>query len=281
MQIDHAVATRVGVAKLMATKLKITGVKNRRRRRALTALERSERHERLVGRTRRVGPAQGAIQQGLIGRFAVELPHLRIDPVGEQVWVKAWLADKSEHFAVTRINCHQRTAPLAKQFFDQLLQAKVDRQHDRRAWDRRPPRKRPHWAATGRNLDLLVPGAAVQHLFVAQFNPDLADLRRTDVLPGDFSLLEARLVGLGNAPDVPNQVRRGLAQRITAKQARPHFNARQMKAVGGQCRHLFVVQARLQWDRFGRLGVLVEPAKATPVFDCDFDQAGDLIDRLL
>ena len=88
----------------------------------------AERHERLEGRARRIGAAQRAVDQRLVGRIVELVPVLRVDAVDEQVRVEAGLGDEREHVAVARLDRDQRAAPVAERGLGDLLQLEVERQ---------------------------------------------------------------------------------------------------------------------------------------------------------
>ena len=131
VKVDRAITAGVRIAKFMPAKLEIARIVDSRTRRALAAVERSQRHEGLVSRAGRVGPAQRPVQQWLVGRLGVALPDLGIDAIRKKIWIKGGFADKCQNLTISWINCDQGTTALAEHVFDEFLQAQIDRQHHR------------------------------------------------------------------------------------------------------------------------------------------------------
>ena len=130
--------------------------------RALAGLQRRHRHEGLVGRARRIGAAQGPVEQRLVDRLVERLPVLVIDAVDEQVGVEGGLAHQGQHLAGLGVERDQCAAAVAVQVLDQLLQPDVDRQHHGVAGRRRIARELAHRPPAGRGLDRVDTGDAMQ-----------------------------------------------------------------------------------------------------------------------
>ena len=162
VHVDRAVAAFLVVAEAVVAELEVARIGDRLLRRALAERQRRHRHERLVGRARRIGAAQRPVEQRLVERLVQRLPVLDVDAVDEQVRVEVRLADEGEDLAVARIDRHQRAAPVAEQLLDHRLQPDVDRQHQRVAGRRRAGAQAPHRVAAGAHLHLLEAGGAVQ-----------------------------------------------------------------------------------------------------------------------
>ena len=227
--VHDAAALVLRAAEAVAAEHEEAGVVDQRRRRALAGVQRRHRHEGLVGRARRVGAAQRAVQQRLVDAFVELAPALDVDAVDEQVGVEGGLADEGQHLAVARVDGHQRAAALAEQLFDQRLQADVDGQHQRVARRRRVAPQPAHRTAAGAGLDFFEAGAAVQLALVALLEAELADVLGALVvgLVVVVPVFHRLLLGLVDAADVAQQVAAHLAQRVAAEQPRLDLHARE------------------------------------------------------
>ena len=68
----------------MIAKHEKSGVVNRVFWLSQTRLEGGNRHKRFIGRARRIGAAQGSIQERLIGRVIQSIPGQGINPIDKQ-----------------------------------------------------------------------------------------------------------------------------------------------------------------------------------------------------
>ncbi len=231
---------------------------------AQTQLQRRQAHEGLVGRARRVGAAQGAVEQRPVDRLVERAPALHVDAVDEQVGVEGGHADKGQHLAVARIDRHQGTAAGAKHLFDQSLQADVYRQNDVVARLRRCVGEHAHGASTGRGLDPLVPGHSVQHRFKALLDTRSADVIGAAVVGPHLlrPLGHALFVALVDAGDVAQHVAGRRAQRVVANQARAHLDAGKAKTLRRKACHFNFRQTAANRQRIKTVRLLQQPTKA-------------------
>ena len=279
VEVDHAVAARLGVAKAPAAELEVARVVDCAARGALAQLERGERHVRLEGRAGRVHAGNGAVVQGLVGRVVEFGPALRIDTVDEQVRIEPRLRDEGEHAATRRLDRHQRAAALAVELLD-LLQRHVERERDVVARLRGRARQRRQLAAPrGVDLDALEAGSAVQLVLVARLDPRLADVIRAAVIRVDAVLLEARLVGLVDAAHVAEGVRGDIAVGILAEQPTFDLDALEAIAVRGKLGHLLVAEASADRQALGVARLRHQLLEQSAVARRDLDQLGELVDR--
>ena len=90
---------------------------------------------------------------------------------------------------------------------------------------------------------------------VALLQPQLADVGAAGIVGGPLGPRQHVVVGVGDAPDVADDVRSGGAQRVVAVRPRLDLQTIEAEAHGGQAGSLLVGQAGL--ERNGAVGVLV------------------------
>ena len=113
---------------------------------------------------------------------AQDLSTLRVGVVrGEGVRVEGGAGGHRQDPPGGRLDRDQRTLALAIPGFDQELQPRIDGQLEVVAAVRIDPRQRADRPAAGRHLDFLDAGFAVQFVFVAQFQAQLADVGRAGI----------------------------------------------------------------------------------------------------
>ena len=266
------------VAELVVAEPEVAGVGDGLLRRAPAGAERGQRHERLVGRARRIGAAQRAVEQRLVGRLVERLPVLVVDAVDEQVGVEVGLADEGQHLAVPRIDGHQRAAALAEHLLDQRLQLDVDRHRHRAARPGRAAAQAAHGAAVGAGLHLLEAGGAVQFGLVALLDAELADVVGAAVVGGVLRIVDGGLLALVDAADVADQVARRVAERIVAEQPRLHLDAREAEALRGEAGDLLLGQLGADRQRVEALAFLQQPPEAPAVARLHVDQLRQRVD---
>jgi hypothetical protein len=230
---------------------------------------------------RRVGAAQGPVQQRLVDALVELAPALAVDAVDEEVGVEGGLADEGQHLAAARVQRHQRAAAVAEHLFHQGLQPDVHRQHQLVAGRGRAAVQAPHGAAGGAGFDFLVAGLAVQAAFVALLQAQLADVLGALVvaLVGFVPVFHGLLLGQIDAADVAQQVAARLAQRVVAEQPRLDLDAREAEALRGETRHFLVGQPGADGQRIGTLELFAQALEAAPVARADLDQIGQLFDQ--
>ena len=121
VHVHRAVTAFFVVAKTVIAKLKKSRIKDDGFFCPLARLQGSQRHERFVRRSWRVGATQSAVEQGLVNRFVQSLPVVGIDAVHKQVGVKRGLADEGQDFTGFGIERNQGTTASAVQVFHQFL----------------------------------------------------------------------------------------------------------------------------------------------------------------
>ena len=117
------------VAKTVVTEHEITRIGDGVLGRSLVGLQGSQSHEGLVGRTRRVGPAQCAVEQRFVGREVELLPVLHVNTVYKHIGVECGFAHKRQHLAAARVQGNKRTASLPVHLLHQMLQLDIQREH--------------------------------------------------------------------------------------------------------------------------------------------------------
>ncbi len=279
VHIDDAVAARLVIVEAVPAQHEEAGIADRILRAAEPHLERCQRHERLEGRARRIGARQRPVHQRLVERGIEFVPALGIDPVDEQVRIEPGARHIRQHVAGGRLDRHQGAALVAERFFGDLLQFDVDRQDQVTARRWRRAAQRADGAATGRALDLLVAGLAVQLALVALLDAFLAHVVGAVVVGGVVALFQRVGFLLVDAADVADHVRGHLAHRILAKQARLHFNAGKTEALRGEARHFVIGQARAQRDAGKAARLFQQALEAAPVARLDLHQLGQFVDH--
>ena len=251
VHVDAAMAALLVIPKAMATKHEIPWVDDGLLWRACTHLQRDQRHERLVRGARRVGAAQRAVQQGLVGRFIQRLPVLGVNALHKQVGVKRGLADKGQHLSGFRLNRHQRAAPIAKQIFHHLLQLDVDRQLDGVARCGRAAGQLAHRPPARRGLDRINARGAMQGGFKALLDAQLADVFGALVIGLVFvrPVVHGFFLGLVHTADIANHVAGRFTKRVVAKQPCLDVHAGEAVALDGEFCDFFICQTRA--DRQG------------------------------
>ena len=146
-------------------------------RRIDTILQRRQRHHGLEGRSRRIGRAQGLVEQRLavVGgeRTIVGTRH----PLHELVGVEARRREQAEHVAVADVHHHRRAAIVAEDFEAAILDVGVERQLDRGAGlsEQVAAGVPAHHTALDVDLDLPRPRHAAQGQIERLFDAPLAD----------------------------------------------------------------------------------------------------------
>ena len=249
VHIDRTQAVVAVTSEGVAAKGVVRVVLDHRAGRALAGLQRCHRHEGLVGRARRVGAAQRAVQQRFVERFAQRGPAFAVDAIDEQVGIESGFADESQHLSGGRVHRNQRAAPVAKHVFDQLLQADIERQHDGVARRGGLRRELAHGATTGRGFDLLDTGDAMQLGLKALLDAELADVVGASVIAFVIAGFDNFLFALVDAADIADNVAAKLAMRVAAKQPRLDIDARKAKTLRRKACHFSVGQPRADWQR--------------------------------
>ena len=180
---------------------------------------------------------------------------------------------------VAGLDRDERAAAVAERELRDLLQLDVERQPQVVARHRRRARQRAHRAPARVHLDLLDAGRAVQLALVGKLDADLADVVGALVVGGLLPPGDALEVAVGDAPDVADHVRRDLAVRILAEQARLDVDAGEAIAVDGEARDLLVGQPRAQRQALEVLRLVEELAEALAVARLDVDDRRQLVDR--
>ena len=179
----------------------------------LAVLQSGQREKWLEGRTGRIRPRQRPVDEGLVGRIVKRIPVLAVDPLDEQVRIEARLRDERQDVAAVRLDRDERTASVTERLFGDLLELHVQGQDEIVARNRRCARERAHRVPTGRSLDLLVAGRAMQVFLVALLEPFLADvigalIVAKEIDPLAILTIRQRVdVALALAPDVADDVR--------------------------------------------------------------------------
>jgi hypothetical protein len=128
VHVDQSVTALLVIAEMVAAKVEETRVRDGLGSGALAAFERRQRHERLEGRSRRIGAVQCPVEQRLVGRIVEQRPVIAADAIDEQIGVEGRGRDEGENAAGRRLDRHQRPAAVAKSLFGHLLQLDVERQ---------------------------------------------------------------------------------------------------------------------------------------------------------
>ncbi len=277
-QVDGSLAAGTRIAEAMVAQLEVSRVEDRVRRRARTARERRQRHEGLVGRSGRIGAAQRAVQQRVVGVFVEPLPGLGIDAVDEHIGVETGARDERQHRAGCRFDRHQRAAPVAVQGFGQLLQAGIDRQDQVGAWHRRRARQGAHDPSARRDLDLVGADQAVQGLLVRLFNAGFSDVGRTGIAGQQILVVQPFEILFRDPSDVPEQMRRRVAQRVAAKRTCADLDAREAVTLNRKACNFLIAQPGLECHAFRTAGIAQQPPEAHPLAFGDLDDAPERID---
>ncbi|CAJ0798424.1 hypothetical protein LMG18090_03708 [Ralstonia mannitolilytica] len=293
--VDPAVAARRIVAERVVAERERARVGHAPLWRALAELQRGQCHEGLVGGAWRIGAAQRAVQQRLVGRVVELVPGCRVDALDEEVRVERRLRDEGQDVARLRLDRHQRAAAVAEELLRQPLQVDVERQDQvvaRRCLRGRQRADRPPARA---HLHFFVAGQAVQLRLVALLDADLADVfgaavvvrvlarvvRHAGLAVGIAHVVDALQVALGDPADVADHVRGGLAQRVLAEQPRVHVHARKAEALRRETRDLLVGELAADRQAFKAAGVFHQPLEAAAVARLDVDHLRELVDRVV
>ena len=281
LHVHRAQALVAVAAEDMTAKDEAAAIVDHRGRAALATVQRRNRHEGLEGGARRVGAAQGAVEQGLVQALVELAPALVVDAVDEQVGVEIGLAHQRQHFAVAWVDGNEGAAAVAEKLFDQGLQPDVYRQHQLVARRRRMAGEPAHRVAAGGLLDLLVAGAAVQLVLIVLLQAELADDLGAPVVALLLvrPVLDALLLGRIDATDVADQVARRFAQRVVAEQSRVDVRAREAEALCHEARHLGVAQAVADRHRFEALAFFKQAAEASAVSGVDGHHLRQAVDQ--
>ncbi|MNM80605.1 hypothetical protein D3C81_925770 [compost metagenome] len=295
VHVDPAVAARLVVAEGMVAQREEARVRHAPRRGALAGGQRRQRHERLVGRARRIGAPEGPVQQWLVGRAVKLVPGIGIDPFDEQVGIEGRLGNERQDVAGGRLDCHQRAAAVAVERLGQLLQADVQRQDQVVARRRGRGRQRADRPSAGADFHFLEAGQAVQLGLVALLQADLADVVAALVVVGVLARivfgavgivglvhgLDPLLVALRDAAQVADHVRGRLAQRVLAEQPRAHVHAGEAEALRGEARHFRIGQLAADRQAFKAARLFHQPLEAAPVARLDLHQRRQAFDGVV
>ena len=254
-------------------------VADRLLRRALARGQRRQREKGLDGGARRISASQRPVEQRLVRRLVERLPARRVDAFDEEIGVVTGLGHEGQDVAGGGIDRDQRAAPITEGGFRDLLQLDVERQPQVVAGDRRRARKRAHRPACGIDFDFLDAGRAVQLAFVGQLDPDLADVVGALVVRRLLPAGDALDIAIVDAAYVAQHMRRHVAERILAEQARLDVDAGETVAVDREARHFLVGQPGTQRQAFEVLGLVEQLAEASAIARLHVHDRGEFIDR--
>ena len=272
MQVHGAQAFVAVAAKAVVAEHVIAWIVGHGLRRAFAALQRRHGHEGLVGRTRRIGAAQRAIQQGFVERFVEQLPVFLIDAIDEQVGIERRFADEGQHLAGFGIKRDKGAAPLSVQLLDHFLQLDVQRQRHRITRRGVLTGQAAHGAPAGRLLDQFSAALAVQARLEALLDAQLTDVVGAAVIGRIVRLADARLLFQVDAPDVAHHMAGQFAKGVVAKQARLDLHAGKAVTLRGETRHFFIVQACANRQRLEAFELALQFLEAASIARCDLQQ---------
>ena len=231
-----------------------------------------ESHERLDRRARRVLTTQGTVEQRLLLVIPQGSVITVLDAVHKRIRVIGWQADKGQHIAVVRVDGDRRTGEITEGTFRCGLDARVYRQVEVVARDRRNPVQHPQNPALCRGLDLLQADRTMQQVFVAFFDTNLADVGGAAVI----RCVEFFQRAFVDAPDVSQRMHGQLALRVVSRQARGDIHARKAMPIGREACHLHVIEVEQQRYRLEAGLALAQLFEAAAV---DFADIENLLQR--
>ncbi len=242
MHVNNAMPPRHVIAKPVSGEHEKPGIVKAPLRGADAVGQRARRQIRFVGRARRKGTAQNAVEHGAVGRVVQRVPVGLIDAVDEQIGIEGGHGDEAQHFAISRIDGHASPAPLAVEVFDELLQADVRPEHQILSGRGGHGLDLAHRPPHGIDLNFLIAGDAMQLRLVSLLHAQLADMVGAEVVAGVVTVVDALLLGLVDAADIAQQMAAQSAQRIVAKQPCPHIHTRKAKALRHEASHLIIIE---------------------------------------
>jgi len=216
------------------------------RRGAPARIERAEREEGLDRRAGWVGAAQRPVEQRLVRRLVQE----RASSPCRSLRRTGWGRSRASTRRPARRRSPGRSPPARRggrrRPPRRLLDPDVQRQRRSLPAIGGGARERAHRAPAGVDLHVLDAGRAVQLALVGELDADLADVVGALVVGSLVPLLDASNVAVVDPPDVADDVRGDLAQRVVPEQPRLDLHAGKSVAVDREAGDLVVGEPRAQ-----------------------------------
>ncbi len=279
VHIDAAVPPLLVIAKLVPAKIEEAGVRNRLSGRALAGFQRCQGHERLEGRTRRIGAVQCAVEHRFVWRVVEQIPVVAADAIDKEIGVEGRSGHQRQNASARGLDRHQRAAAVAKGLFGHFLQLDVERQSQVVALYRCCPRQTANGPSARIDFDLFIAGLTMQLIFVLLFQSGLANVVGAFIVCRLFVFLDDLQVALVDSIDIADGVRGDRTQRILAEQTRLDLDTGKEITVGCKASDFLLTQARANRQAFEILALLEQPAKTLAILGQNLDHLAQTFDR--